>query len=858
MSGGGWRSVALALGALARHWRRHPGQLVALAVGLAAATALWTGVQALNAEARRSYDQAAGLLGGERVAALTAPGGALFDRALFAKLRRAGWPVSPLLEGQARLGDRTFRVIGLEPVTLPARASLGRLGVASSDRGAGERESGSDEEGLAFLRPPWRALMAPAERDALGLEDGARPMLEILAPTAAAARASPPIHADPGVPPGTLVMDVGAAERLLGAEGRLSRLLLDQDAPPPILAERPALEAVHGGALILSPATAESDLGELSDSFHLNLTAFGALSFIVGLFIAQAAISLAFEQRRGTLRTLRALGVSARAAATAILGELLVLALLAGALGVLLGYLIAAALAPGVSASLQALYGAPAPQDLAFRWSWAASGLAASLLGALLAGAASLYKTYRLPLLAAPGAEAWRAAQARWLGRAGLVGAVLLAASLALAAGLGRKSLGLYGGFLLLGALLSGAALLAPALLAAAIEGAARAARRLRAGPATLWFLADARRGISGLALALSALMLAMAVNIGVGAMVGGFRGAFLEWLDARLTAAVYLHIADPERRAETVAWAQARPEVRAALPNWRLDLRLDGAPVTLRAYSDDASYRRYWRMLAASPHFWDVWARGGGVLVSEQLARKLDLSIGSLAPLPTANGPWRAPVLAVYADYGNPKGQASLSLAAAARFSGWDRSALALAAPPEDAAALLAALRERFALGEREAIDQTALKRMAAAVFERTFDVTAALSALTFAVAGIALFASLAGLSGARLAQLAPLWALGLTRRRLAALDLAQTAALALGAALLAIPLGLALTWGLVAVVNVEAFGWRLPLRLFPEQWLRLAALALGVAALAAAPGYWRLRRAAPERLLRLLAAAR
>ena len=32
-----------------------------------------------------------------------------------------------------------------------------------------------------------------------------------------------------------------------------------------------------------------------------------------------------------------------------------------------------------------------------------------------------------------------------------------------------------------------------------------------------------------------------------------------------------------------------------------------------------------------------------------------------------------------------------------------------------------------------------------------------------------------------------------------------------------LALPLGLALAWVLLAVVNVEAFGWRLPMQVFP-----------------------------------------
>ena len=52
-----------------------------------------------------------------------------------------------------------------------------------------------------------------------------------------------------------------------------------------------------------------------------------------------------------------------------------------------------------------------------------------------------------------------------------------------------------------------------------------------------------------------------------------------------------------------------------------------------------------------------------------------------------------------------------------------------------------------------------------------------------------------------------------------------------ALITALLALPLGLLVAWCLIAVVNVKAFGWRLPFHVFPLQLIEL----LGVAMLAA-----------------------
>jgi putative ABC transport system permease protein len=164
----------------------------------------------------------------------------------------------------------------------------------------------------------------------------------------------------------------------------------------------------------------------------------------------------------------------------------------------------------------------------------------------------------------------------------------------------------------------------------------------------------------------------------------------------------------------------------------------------------------------------------------------------------------------------------------------------------------VLADLRATFPLDETQAVDQAALKDLSRRIFERTFAVTVALNALTLAVAGIALLTALLTLSSLRLAQLAPLWAMGITRAQLARIEMGKTLGLALLTALAALPLGLAVAWVLTKVVNVRAFGWELPVFLFPGQWAGLVALALLTAFLAALHPVWCLRRAEPADLMR------
>jgi len=803
------------LATLLSHWRRRPWQLVALIVGLAAATALWSGVQALNAEARASYDRAASVLGGDRFASVTGPGGQSLSIADYAALRRAGWHVSPVIEGSWQVGGDSYRLLGVEPLTLPPDAP-------------GGGRIGTEADLVAFLAPPYRLIGATETLDRL--PDGTWSTL-----------------ADPEAPPGVLIADIALADRLLGRAGRIDRLLVVPDQPTGL----PALEDLADGKLVLSPPRPASDLEQLTDSFHLNLTAFGFLSFVVGLFIVHSTIGLAFEQRRPMVRTLRALGVARWQLTTALLTELLVLASISAAAGMVLGYVLAGALLPDVAASLRGLYGAELPGQLSLRAGWWLAGFAMALAGTLVAALSGLWRQHRLPVLAAAQTEAWYGTQIRALRlQSGLSAALAVAGGLIL-----WRGEGLGAGFAVMGAVLLAAVLALPPAIALVLS----AARRRAHGPVAEWFVAESRAQIGGISLALMALLLALSVNIGVGAMVSSFRATFLDWLDQRLAAELYIRGADEAQAADMATFLNDRPEVLALLPIRSIELSRDGYPYFLQGIRDDEMYRLNWPLLEATDAAWDRVADGTGVMISEQFSRATSLSLGDALVLGGTGSDWTPRIVGIYPDYGNPTGQAIISdtqLSARWPVPAPTRYAVRLAegTTPQ----VVAALESRFALGPGQAVDQVSLKAISRQVFERTFAVTLALNVLTFAVAGLALLISLLTLAGMRLPQVAPMWALGLTRARLARLELARALMLALLTAILAIPLGVLVAWILLAVVNVEAFGWRIPLRHYPWQWLQLGALALLTAGLAAALPARRLGRTPPALLLRIFSDAR
>ncbi len=789
------------LTALLSHWRRKPFQLLTLIIGLALATALWSGVQAINAEARKSYGEAAETVTGGGLPNLVTDAG-LIPHETFIALRRAGWQVSPVIDGWLA-GDRgRVRLLGIDPFTAPGDSLIGAA-------------IGPDSIGDT-MGPEGAVLVSPATADRLQALDR-------------------PVRIVEDLTPGMALADISVATNLMGQNG-YNRLILLPDQP---LMQGELTEIAPD--LRIEQADTADHLARLTDSFHLNLTAFGLLSFAVGLFIVNGAVGLAFEQRRPVFRTLRALGASSRRLVMLLILELLIFAILAGALGIVLGYLIASLLLPDVAATLRGLYSATVEGTLTLSPVWWLSGLAIATLGTGLASLNGLLQVARMPPLAPAKPRAWAMVSAGTMrGQLVLAGLFLLASLGALAFGGG-----LIGGFILLGGFLLAAALALPAVLA----GLLRVLSRFGRGPLATWFWADTRQQLPGLSLALMALLLALAANVGVGTMVSSFRDTFTGWLDQRLVSDLYVSI-ETEAEASLLQGFLAERGLDV-LPIWEVDGEVLGAPAEIYGVADHPVYAENWPLLAAAPNVWARLHQGDGALVNEQLARREGLAPGQDLTLP---GGVHLQVLGVYSDYGNPLGQVVIALPLLVdAYPEADKSDFGVLT--DDPVGLRRDLTAELGIPDDRMIDQAALKAFSMRVFERTFAVTGALNILTLSVAGLAILIALLTLSAMRLPQLAPVWALGVTRRRLARIEFLRALLLAALTFVLSLPVGLGLAWVLLTVINVEAFGWRLPMSLFPMDWLWLGIASLGAVGLASLWPARQLAKRPPADLIRVFA---
>ncbi|MFS8522782.1 MAG: ABC transporter permease, partial [Micromonosporaceae bacterium] len=373
------------------------------------------------------------------------------------------------------------------------------------------------------------------------------------------------------------------------------------------------------------------------------LLGFAAVALFVGMFLILNTFSILVAQRQRELALTRALGASRRQVLTAVLLEAAVTGLVAGALGVLAGIGVAAALA-AVAARYAALPMAGLAVTVPAMLACLLVGVAVTMLAAL----PPALRASRVPPVAAM-REA--AAVDRPLTRLTVTGVAVLAAGVAaLAAGLAGSALRL----VLAGVL---ACLLATALLAPAVARPAVAVLgRLLSWsvPGRLGRL-NAARNPRRTAVTASALMVGVALVTGASVVVRSFQDSVTDLLGSSLHAELVVTgevsgERPPSFDADVLHAAAALDGVRAAVGLYLDPAVVDGETTFIVAATDLAALAD---VFGAEPLSGDLSAPApDALLVSEQAADDRGLEPGDAVTVQLGRGdPHRLTVVAVYPD---------------------------------------------------------------------------------------------------------------------------------------------------------------------------------------------------------------
>ncbi len=806
--------------------------VVAVAVGVALA---WV-VHLINQSALEEFAGATRAVNGEPDVELRDRGAGFDDRLLD---HLAAHPdvrsASPVLEvatyalAPDGAGTRqSLRVLGVDALVVARTApALMPLPDADADRLAlFAPDSG-------FANPAARALAGPDGTLRLQTPDGVRTI-----------RLRGQVTA--GGPP-LLVMDIGAAQDLLGRVGQLTRI--DLRLQPG--ADRAALVrdlALPPTVQVADAQSAGERLTQISRAYRVNLTVLALVALFTGAYLVFSVLSLGVARRAPQLALLGVLGLTPVGRLRLVLAE----SALLGVVGTLIGLAGGLALAQLALRQLGGDLGGGFFAGVSPTLRWTLSGLLAygalGLTAALAGGWWPARTAARLPpartlkgqgLVAEPGAASGEHA---WRGPA----LMALGAVMALLPPLGDLPLAAY---LSVGLLLVGGIATLPPLVWALCRALMPSAGQ---GVLALLALARTRRSRHSATVAVGGVVAALALAVALTVMVASFRGSVSQWLDRVLPADLYARTARSAQAADAAFLPPGLAAQVATLPGVRtvqvqrlrsLELSAGQPPVTLLA-------RDLGEPATELPLLGPAHSPPAGqipVWISETLQRRMAWTPGQpLEPLsrafealPSEKRSSSAPffIAGVWRDYARANGAIVIRRADYERLTGDARiNDLAIwLAPGADAQAVQA--RVRALAAQASASGELPLEFAAAAqvreaslqIFDRSFAVTVWLQAVAIGIGLFGVAASFAAQVLARRKEFGLLRHLGLTRAQVLRLVALEGAAWSLLGAAAGLALGLAVSVVLVHVVNPQSFHWTMEMA---PPWARLAALCAAVAA--------------------------
>ena len=830
---------------------RRPLHTSLMVLGVALGVAVVVAIDLAITAARRGFVQGAETVAGRATHQVRGgPGGLPEDVYRRLRVEHGVRPSAPVVEGVVMLrGDRSrepLRVVGVDPLAeAPFRGHLGEGGLTDPALAALFTDSAAVLVGASLAERHGLTPGSPLRVQAGGRLE----TLKVLGVIDTSGDSSAALD-------GLLILDVAAAQRLVGMPGRLSHVDL-------ILGDEAEVQRVAGllsASERLAPASEEArTVAELSAAFELNLRALSLLALVVGMFLVYNTVLFSVVQRRVVLGTLRTLGATPGQLLRLILVETLVTAAVGSLVGLALGYVLAQSALRLVTNTVNDLYYvvsvSHAPLAAATAWKGVLLGVAAATLAALPPGVEAA-RVEPVTALRPSTLETRARRLVPSLGLAGLALGVLGAAILALRSrSVALAFAGLFAGVL-------GAALAAPALTVGLMV-VLRRAGGTGVGPLCRLATGTVARAISRTGVAVAALMVAVSVTIGVSVMIASFRATVANWLELTLQADVYVSAPSPGGARDAMPLHPDVPALVAAVPGVAgietIRIAHVASPLgEVQLAVTDATRTRHealYRLSERRPE--EIWARvrAGAVLVSEPFAFRHGLPArGGSVALQTDHGLVRFEVAAVYYDYAAERGTVMMARDVYERH--WDdrarSSVAAYAAEGRDPAEVARAVRAALAGRALRVVENRALRREALRVFDRTFAVTEALRLLAVVVAVIGVWSALVALQVERTRELGTLLALGLLPRQLWGLTLLETGLVGLAAGLLSLPVGLALAVVLIEVINVRSFGWTMPLHVPPLVLVQALLLSVGAALLAAVYPVKRLQRLSVAAALR------
>lgn len=624
------------------------------------------------------------------------------------------------------------------------------------------------------------------------------------------------------------------------------------------------LAALGPGATVEHPSRRGERINNLLGSFRQALVIGSALALLVGLFLIYNTVSISVVQRQAEIGTLRALGMTRGQVRALFTLEGTALGLLGSGLGVLLGLWLSRLILIQMTRAVSEVYLQVHAEDVQVDRPLLALGILLGTLGATLSALWPAREATRVQPVSALRGVSLGVAEAP---PARVRIADLLAAALLLLSWPVSQLAPIAGqpipGYAALGMVLVAALLITPralVLTSAALAGPLRGLFGIEGQIAC----GNLRRDLGRAAVTVGALLCAVSTVTALAVLLASFERSTLRWMDQTMPADLFITSASPFAASTRNAHMSGAlygplrdlPEVAAVNRVRIVDMNYRHTEIKLVSF-DWQVEREYgsFTFLAGDQQGADAALQGGGgVLCSENFARRFGVRPGDTVTLMASGGPRALRIAAVVVDYTSDQG--ALFLDRAAYSALWQDTRvdtyklhLRKGADLEQARgriqAMFGANHTLFILSNRE------LKQEVRRVLGQTFQLVDALQMVALLIAALGVVNTLLAGVLDRMREIGVLRAIGGLRRQVRRVILIEAALLGLCSGVLGIGTGLLSGEILLRAVNTVQSGWLWQFALPGVALLRLFGLVLLAAAMA---GWVPARQAARLPIIRAL----
>ncbi len=828
------------------HLRHRPIRALLTVVGVAIGVSAWLAIRVVNGEVYQSFEQSVESVVGEASVTITGASVGIDEQILQTIQHYPGVQLaSPVLkiDGEILAGPLAGRPLFI-------------WGMDVLEQGI-DWEAEDSSEGMQQY--DWEQLFSPTT---VFVEEGLAFQLNLRQGQTLSVKVQEDVHqlvvgkvlkasALHGGVQQQVLMDIASAQWKFGWLGRLHHVEI---VPESYVAVSTLIEELQSvvpeGIQVRQSSRRNRQVESMLQAFQMNLTMLSGISLLVGIFLVYNTTAFSVVHHRREIGILRSLGMERQSILVLFLFEAGVLGAAGGLLGCGIGVILARWLTILIGQNIGELYGLTSlfirPIPLHLLGEAMALGLGVSLMGALRPAweASAMAPVQALAGEQSLAEEGHEVQGARWV----VVIAVLGAGILSQMPSFQGIPVGGYAAALCL--LLAGAA--AGPVLSQWFSRWTQHRLKSRGGLLPVLAAEQMGRNPRRTSVTMAAIVVGLAILVGVGIMIQSFRQTVELWIEQTLMADVIIAptswLGEPETSDPSQGIPQrlvhdvlAIPGIEAVDPYVETTVETGGQTVALvsRDMGLHAERSQYLFLQGESTKVLARVVDDEGVIVSEVLAKRLGLGLGDQLSLKTPKGLEQFPVLGIFYDYATDGGKVVM-----------DQGLFIQKWGEEDATVFAVYLKKGEVLSDvRQEIENVLesqrpivtisngeLKEEILDIFDRTFRVTYVLELIALSVAVLGIMNTLFTAILERRRELATLRAIGASGRQIQGLILWESCYLAGLGAVVGIVVGMALSVVLIKVINKQSFGWTIQ---YTVAWETIG-MAILVALAAALIGAW------------------